>query len=191
MNLERKAIINDEKFLRQISTDVDFENDDFLQFISYLRSYCKDNKVYALSSAQIGIPKRIIYIKNTSQDMNNNFSKDYDEGLIFINPVIKSSCGKTTFLEGCDSCIFYRDDKKFYYTGMVFRPYKIEVEYFDINGNKITEFIEDFAATVFCHEYDNLNGVLHMDKVNEVFEMTLDDMKDYRVSHPYKVLSKF
>ncbi len=50
MNLERKTIINDEKFLRQISTDVDFENDDFLQFISYLRSYCKDNKVYALSS---------------------------------------------------------------------------------------------------------------------------------------------
>lgn len=190
VELTRKTIEKDEAYLRQISVPVDFQNDNYMEYIAALESYCKNNAVFALSPVQIGIPKRIVYIKNTSQDMANNYDGEYDEAVIYINPVIVSTKGHTRFLEGCDSCRIEKNKKIAYYVGVIDRPYSIEIEYYDIDGKKQNKAIEGFEATIFSHEYDHLNGVLHMDKTNEVFEMTLDEMKDYRLYHPYEILSK-
>lgn len=56
--MERKTIENDFEFLRQVSSEVDFENDDYLDYISKLKEYCSNHVVYAMSPVQIGIPKR-------------------------------------------------------------------------------------------------------------------------------------
>lgn len=190
MKLIRKTIENDEEYLRQISAPVDFKNDKYIEYINLLKEYCKNNAVYALAPVQIGIPKRLIYIKNTSSNMDNNFSSEYDESKIYINPKIISSSGETRFLEGCDSCIFKKNDKIIYYAGIVNRPYKIEIEYYDIEGKKHNKIIEGFEATVFSHEYDHLNGVLHIDKTNEIFKMTKEEIINYRENHPYEILNK-
>lgn len=190
MEIKRKTIENDEEYLRQVSAPVDFQNDDYKGYIEALEKYCKENVVFALAPVQIGIPKRLIYIKNTSENMENNYSKKYDENIVYINPTIISKKGHTKFLEACDSCKFKENDKMVYYAGVVDRPYQIELEYFDIDGNKCNKTIEGFEAIVFSHEYDHLNGILHMDKSKEIFKMTLDEMKEYRKGHPYKVLSK-
>ncbi|MCM1053234.1 MAG: peptide deformylase [Ruminococcus sp.] len=190
MPLTRKTIEKDETFLRQISSEVDFKKDNFLEYIEALKDYCENNSVYALAPVQIGIPKRIIYIKNTSSNMDNNVTNGYNEEIIYINPIIISAKGKTIFLEGCASCIYHKEDKRIYYAGIVERPYMIEIEYFDLNGNKNRKTIEGFEATVFSHEYDHLNGILHMDKSKEIFEMTLAEMKEYRANNPYTVISK-
>lgn len=79
MNLNRKTIANDEDYLRQVSVPVDFKNDNFMEYVNALEKYCKNNAVYALAPVQIGIPKRMIYIKNTSQNMDNNNTDGYDE----------------------------------------------------------------------------------------------------------------
>lgn len=117
MDLKRKTIIEDEEFLRQVSSSVDFEKDDYLDCIKSLKEYCQNNTVYALSPIQIGIPKRLIYIRNTSQNMENNFSNEYDESVIYINPVIISSKGHTKFLEGCASCIKLEGKKSYLLCG--------------------------------------------------------------------------
>ncbi len=49
---------------------------------------------------------------------------------------------------------------------------------------------EGFKATVFSHEYDHLNGILHIDLSDNVYEMTLDETRIYREEHPCLVLSK-
>lgn len=190
MNIERKTIENDEPFLRQQSTPVDFENDDYKDIIDKLKYYCEKNKVFALAPVQIGIPKRLIYIKNTSQDMTKNESSEYNENIIYINPIIKSSSGHTKFLEGCDSCRYTKDNENLYYTAVIDRPYKIEIEYYDTSGIKKDKIIEGFEATVFSHEYDHLNGILHMDKAQEIFKMSTEEMKEYRQEHPYEIISK-
>lgn len=190
VELTRKTIENDEAYLRQVSTPVDFQHDNYMEYIEALENYCKNNTVFALSPIQIGIPKRIVYIKNTSQNMANNYDSGYDEAIVYINPVIVSAKGHTRFLEGCASCKVKKNDKMIYSVGVVDRPYSVEIEYYDIEGKKQNKVIEGFEATVFSHEYDHLNGILHMDKTNEVFEMTLDEMKEYRLRHPYEVLSK-
>lgn len=189
MDLVRKTIEKDEDYLRQISTEVDFKEDNVMEIITKLKEYCNQHQVYALAPVQIGIPKRIIYIKNTSQNMENNALDGYDESLIYINPTIINRKGQTSFLEGCESCIYQKDGKTICYMGIVNRPYKIDVSYYDLQGNKKFKSIEGFEATVFCHEYDHLNGILHMDISKQIFEMTTDEVKEYRIKHPYEIVS--
>ncbi len=127
MEIKRKTIENDEEYLRQVSLPVDFQNDDYKKYIEVLEKYCKENVVFALAPVQIGIPKRLIYIKNTSENMEKNYSSEYDENIVYINPTIISMKGHTEFL-----CKFKENDKFVYYACVVDRPYQIELEYFDI-----------------------------------------------------------
>ena len=182
---QRVTIEDNEKYLRQISIDVDFTNDEYKKDIEELREFCLNSECYALAPIQIGIPKRIIFIRNTSTDMTNN-NKDYNEEIIYINPIIKNMYGHTRFLEGCGSCRYSNGN---YVVGLVDRPYKIEVEYFDINGEKQNKIIEGFETTVFCHEYDHLNGILHMDRITDSSLMTLDQMREYRLANKYLVIN--
>lgn len=185
-----KTIKEDEKFLRQVSTEVDFEKDDYLEYIENLKIYCQNNAVFAMAPVQIGIPKRLIYIRNTSADMSKNFT-GYDEGLVLINPKIIEAYGHTKFLEGCESCSISSDGiEKIYMAAEVDRPYIIKVEYYDVDKNKKIKQLEGFECTVFCHEFDHLNGILHIDKANKIYEMTLEEERQYRLKNPYEVLSK-
>ena len=184
--LTRITIEDNEAYLRQVSSSVDFNQDDYQKIINDLKTYCLNSELYALAPVQIGIPLRIIYIRNSSSDMTKNI-KDYNEEIIYINPVIKKMYGHTKFLEGCGSC---KDARGNYLVGEVDRPYKIEIEYFDINGNKQNKTIEGFESTIFCHEYDHLDGILHMDRIGEVFLMTLSQMKEYRTANPYLVIDR-
>lgn len=185
--IRRVTIEDNENYLRQKSLDVDFNNDEYKKEIEILKEYCLNSECYALAPIQIGIPKRIIFIRNTSTDMTKNNNKNYNEEIIYINPVIKNMYGHTRFLEGCGSCK-YSDGN--YLVGVVDRPYKIEVEYFDIDGIKNNKIIENFEATIFCHEYDHLNGVLHMDRIEDLSLMTLEQMREYRSNNSYEILSK-
>ena len=180
--MKRKTIDGDLEYLRRVSADVDFEKDDYLDYIDKLKEYCSKNVVYAMAPVQIGIPKRIIYMKNTKPNMENNEDFSYDEERVYINPIITKKVGKTKFLEGCESCLDY--------VGVVERPYKIEILYYDRFGNKKNDILEGFEATVFSHEFDHLNGVLHIDLAEEVFEMNYDEKKKYRSEHPYEIISK-
>ncbi len=184
---KRITIEDNEEFLRQTSLEVDFKKDDIKSYIEDLKEFCQSSELYALAPVQIGIPKRIIYIRNTSTNMDNNFNQNYNEEIVYINPIIKKMYGHTRFLEGCGSCKIA--DGRFV-TGILDRPYKIEVEYYDIEGNKKNKTIEGFESTIFCHEYDHLNGILHMDRTKETSILSLEQMKEFRKSNPYTIISK-
>ena len=177
-----KTIDKDLEYLRQKSTDVDFNNDNYKEWIKELQEYCSKMVLFALAPVQIGIPKRMIYFKNTTEDMNKNSNLNYDENQILINPKIISMKGHTKYLERCGSCLDF--------VAEVDRPYMVEVDYFDINGIKNQEIFVGLKATIFCHEYDHLNGILHIDKSDNVTLKTYEETKEYRSKHPYEILSK-
>ena len=143
-----------------------------------------------IAAVQLGIPKRIIYLKNTNLDIVNKIQddsvseeeKNYNEAKVLINPVILSREGLTDYWESCASCL---DN-----FGHVRRPYKITLEYFDIDGNKHREIFEGFEATVLSHEYDHLDGILHMDIADEILVMKAEDRKKFRLEHGYNIVSK-
>ena len=181
MDLKAITIADDEQFLRQMSKEVDFSDKSYLEDIKVLGEYCTTHEVFAMAAIQLGIPKRIIYLRNTKLEKIDD--KEWNEARVLINPVIKERIGYTKYWEACASCL---DN-----TGLVARPYKIKLEYYDLFGKKKVAIFKDFEATVLSHEYDHLNGILHMDIAEEVLVMNKEERKEFRLTHGYDVYHKF
>lgn len=102
-----------------------------------------------------------------------------------INPRIIKRTGHTRYWEACASCLDYM--------GLVDRPYEIELEYYDENKELRKETFTGFEATVLSHEYDRLEGILHIDKAIQVYELSQDKRKMFRELLPndgYQIISK-
>lgn len=98
-----------------------------------------------LAAPQVGVLKRVCIV-------------EYDDKLYeLVNPVLTKSSGKCVDNEGCLSVIGFR--------GLVERPEKITVEYYDRFGKKHTQHAEGYFARVFLHEMDHLDGILFADKM--------------------------
>ena len=180
MRISRKTIEKDEVFLRQISKEVDFNNDIYKKEVEQLKIFCLSRGSLALAAVQIGIPKRMIYIRNT--DLEKLENKEHDESRVLINPVIISRKGHTKYWEACASCLDY--------LGLVNRPYEVVIEYYDIDKVKHREKFEGFESTVLSHELDHLDGILHMDIAEEILNMPQMERIKYRKDHPYEIISK-
>ncbi len=178
--MEAYTILNHEKFLRTRSKEVDFTKDSYQKEIEVLEEFCLEHEVLAMAAVQIGIQKRIIYLKNT--DIDNLEDQEHNERRILINPVITKRIGLTEYWEACASCLNNM--------GRVLRPYKIEIEYVDEFGEKQKSIFEGFEATVLSHEYDHLNGILHIDVAEEVLQMEKEERKEFRKKHGYEIFSK-
>lgn len=184
------TIEDDEQFLRQISKPVDINDQELIHDIEILDEYCKENDVLAMAAVQLGIPKRIVYLKNTNLELvekeqygkTTKEDKKYNEQRVLINPVIIKKEGLTDYWEACKSCLNNM--------GHVQRPYKITIEYQDINGNIKQEIFEGFESTVLSHEMDHLDGILHMDIADEVLVMEKEERKKFRQTHKYNITSK-
>ncbi len=189
--LKTITIADNEDYLRQISKPVIFPDKDLGSNIKVLEQYFNQSDItLALAAIQLGIPKRLIYLKNTDLELINRKNNDqeteedktHNEHRILINPVIVSKEGLTDYWEACASCL---DN-----LGHVKRPYKIVVEYQDINGNYHSDTFAGFEATVLSHEMDHLDGILHMDIADELLVMTKEERKQFRKKHGYNIISK-
>lgn len=196
--LESITIEKNEKYIRQISKKVNINDPELHNNIVVLQDYCMQNEVMAMAAVQLGIPKRIVYVKNTNLEILNKRltdegkeeTKDYNEAKVLINPEIVSKEGITTFWEACASCSWYEDGVKKWYIGKVKRPYKIKVKYVDLNGKNHEDEFEGFESTVLCHEIDHLDGILHIDIADEVIVGTKEERVELRKKEGYTVISK-
>lgn len=187
---EAITIEKNEEYLRQKSKEVNMDDPEIYNNIVVLQDYCMQNDVMAMAAIQLGIPKRIVYVKNTNLEIldkrtteeGREETKDYNEEKILINPEIISKEGLTTYWEACASCTWY--------AGKVKRPYRIKVRYIDVEGNIHEDYFEGFEATVLCHEIDHLDGILHMDIADKVITATKEERIKLRKEDGYKVLNK-
>lgn len=177
--LKALTIKDNENFLRQVSSNVDFKDKDLTQNLKDIKKYCiSNNGLYAMACIQLGIPKRIVYIKSTKPDSTTNAE---NEQILMINPEIISKRGKTEFWEACVSGL---DN-----FGLVERPYEIIVKYQNENGETKIQKFEGFSSTVISHELDHLDGIFHMDRAKKLLQMSANERVKFRKSHPYKVIS--
>ena len=181
MKIKRKTILDDEEYLRQVSQEVDLSNEEYKKDIQLLEEFCSKTECFALAAIQVGIPKRIVYLKNTKLDVSLD-DKNYNESKVLINPIVTSRKGHTKYWEACLSCLDFM--------GLVHRPYEMTVEYYDEDGVWHNEKFEGFESTVLSHELDHLDGILHMDVAEEVLDMPKEERKIFRETHPYEVISK-
>ena len=126
-----------------------------------------------IAAPQVGIMKRF-FIAMPYADLEDDERRD--QIYYVINPEITLKEGSQESNEGCLSVPGYM--------GVVDRPEKIRIKYTDIDGNEHEDEFEGFAATVFCHEYDHLEGILYSEiakrmMTNEEFaEMNKDDEEE-------------
>ena len=69
-------IRKNEASLRQISKKGNINDPELHNNIVVLQDYCMQNDVMAMAAVQLGIPKRIIYVKNTNLDILNKRLSD-------------------------------------------------------------------------------------------------------------------
>ena len=103
-----------------------------------------------IAAPQVGVLRRIFIV---------SVDGEYYE---CINPQIVSAKGSQT---GDEGCLSVRGK-----CGEVERPYKVTVKALDRYGRPFTVKAEGFLARAFCHENDHLNGILYIDKANNVRE---------------------
>ena len=123
----------------------------------------------AIAAPQIGISLQIFLV---SGEVLSKADKDYvgdKSDLVFINPKItKLSKEKKLVEEGCLSV-------RWLY-GTVNRSIKASITAINEKGEKIERGASGLLAQIFQHETDHLNGTLFIDKAEEVWEMTEEEI---------------
>lgn len=176
--MESLTIKESEKYLRQISKKIEKGDSELADNIETLREYCNTHSCFAMAGVQLGIPKRIVYIKHTDPEI----IKDEDEGFAMINPVILSRRGRTEYWEACMSGL---DN-----VALVERPYELVVRYETPEGEEKQVKYEGFVSTVISHELDHLDGIFHMDRAKKLLVMTREERREFRKENKYTVFSK-
>lgn len=151
----RNVIQVGENVLRQRCQIVKAFNSDLHELLKDMKETVRAEEGAGLAAPQIGIALRVVVI-------------DVEEGFYeLINPVILSQKGEQVGPEGCLSV----KGKQ----GTVKRPHKVKIEYRDRNGKKHTLTAEGFFARAVCHELDHLDGVLYIDKADEVYDLAAEE----------------
>jgi len=110
-----------------------------------------------LAAPQINLLKRVFVI-DTSPLIKDDITIEKFEG-IFINPVIIDRDSENIiYREGCLSLPDIFEE--------VNRPEKILVRFQDILFKMHEEEMDGIKARIFQHEYDHLEGILFIDKIN-------------------------
>lgn len=143
----RNIIKMGDPLLRKISKPVETFDDRLHQLLDDMIETLHHAEGLGLAAPQVGVLKRVCIV-------------EYDDVLYeLINPKLVRSSGKCIDNEGCLSVDGFR--------GLVERAEKIDITYFDRNGNQRSLHAEGYFARVFLHEMDHLDGILFADKMKK------------------------
>lgn len=142
-------------------SEVDIQNIDekILEEIEDLKETLNFSEGFGIAAPQAGINKRIVIIQVNKEKCTY---KDCEEvpTTVMINPTWKKMSEKTNIeYEGCLSVPLIR--------GRVERYTKIEVTYYNENGEKLIKEVQGFTARNIQHECDHLDGIVFLEKVTK------------------------
>ena len=152
--MKRYVVQSGDPVLRNKCEEVKNFNKELFALLDDMKETVRAENGAGLAAPQIGVSLRAVVI-------------DVDEGYFeLINPVIISTKGEQT---GAEGCLAVKGKQ-----GTVRRPDKVKAEYRDRRGKKHKLTAEGFFARAVCHELDHLDGVLYIDKADEVYDLPED-----------------
>lgn len=144
----RKIIQLGDETLRKKSFPVTEINNKIIQLLDDMKDTLDKAQGAGLAAVQVGVLRRIFIV-------------DVEEGYFeFINPEIISKKGEQYGLEGCLSVKGKWGDVK--------RPKEVVIKAQDRTGKYFTIKANDFFAKAICHEYDHLEGIVYVDKADNL-----------------------
>ena len=144
----RNIVEEGDPVLRKICKEVKEITPRTLQLLDDLAETMRDANGVGLAAPQVGILRRIAVVEVD------------DELYELINPEIVLTEGDQYDDEGCLSV----PGK----AGKVHRPEYVEVNCLNRKGEAVTYEADGLLARAFCHEIDHLDGVLYIDKAEDI-----------------------
>ncbi len=137
-----------EKVLREKCAPVTHFDDALGALLDDMKETVRSEEGAGLAAPQIGVPIRAVVI-------------DVEEGYFeLVNPIFVWQKGEQV---GREACLSVRDK-----VGVVRRPSKVKIIFQDRKGTKYSLVARDFFARAVCHELDHLDGILYLDRAEEV-----------------------
>lgn len=153
MRVTQTKFHNDSIILKSVSTPIN-PKDKLTKVLAnrMLKSVLDPNhRGVGIAAPQVGINRRMILVQR--------FDKENKPFEVFINPeIIWQSDLMQKGPEG---------DLSFDERGMIMRNYSVQIQYYNLKNEKITEILEGFTAVIFQHERDHLDGILLTDRQKE------------------------
>ncbi len=122
-----------------------------------------------LAAPQIGESLQLVVVEYSEDEDENARPKKY----VLVNPeIVKRSEEMVTDIEGCLSLPGL--------AGRVERHEAVSIKAKNRFGKPLKIEAEGWLARIFQHEIDHLDGVLYIDRAEEVFEPTLEEAEQIR-----------
>ncbi len=112
-----------------------------------------------LAAPQVGINKKMLVILSYDEDGKLHFYS-------MINPKLISYSEEKTYLDTGEGCLSV--DREV--TGFVHRAKRVTVDTYLYNEGELQHVklrLKNYISVVFQHEYDHLNGILFVDRINK------------------------
>jgi peptide deformylase len=149
--------------LRQVARELqpqEIASTEIAQLIADMTDTLHDYGGIGLAAPQVGVSIRLAIIEI---DGGPTRYGDLDSMplTVFVNPEIEVLGADTAgYWEGCLSVPGLR--------GLVERPQHVLVRYATVAGDQAQLELQGFAATVFQHEFDHLDGKLFVDRMTDL-----------------------
>lgn len=112
-----------------------------------------------LAAPQVHEPMRLAVIEFSGDNPRYRVEAAQPLWVVFNPRVTVLDDAREGFWEGCLSVPGLR--------GFVERPRKIRIDYLDADGEPRERIAEGFLATVCQHEFDHLDGILYLDRIDD------------------------
>ena len=157
--------------LREIARPVEaFDSTDVQAFIDDLIETLAASNGVGIAAPQVGVSLRIFLVMPVSDPHQSG--QEVTEPLVMINPEITAHSTETVKdWEGCLSVPGLR--------GVVPRYRSVTLRYQGRDGRFEEKEFADFAARICQHEYDHLDGLLYLDRMDSVKDIISDEY--YRI----------
>jgi peptide deformylase len=168
--------------LRQVAREITSDHPNLNALISDLFDTMYKSDGMGLAAPQIGKSVRIFVVDATSLADEDPALKDFKKA--FINPKLQLIGEETLVMnEGCLSLPKLRED--------VDRHNRVKISYYDEQWNYFEEEYEGLKARVIQHEYDHLDGIMFIDRINplrrKLLQGKLNDISKLKVEVAYKI----
>ncbi|MBO4397566.1 MAG: peptide deformylase [Bacteroidaceae bacterium] len=168
--------------LRQETEEISKDYPNLKELIDNMFETMKLAEGVGLAAPQIGLPIRMFVVD--LDVLQDEFPQYKDFFRVYINPEILEESEETCVIEeGCLSIPGVHEGVR--------RASSVHVKYYDENFELHDEWLDNFAARVFQHEYDHLEGILFVDHVSslrkQLIKKKLIAMKKGQIRCDYKI----
>lgn len=175
--------------LKKKASDIDKNHPGLKQIIENMFDTMHNAKGVGLAAPQVGLSIRLFIVDTSPYGEDKEDSDEEKKELlhfkkIFINArVINEEGNKWKFNEGCLSIPGIRED--------VERKPNLRIKYLDENFVEHEEEYDGVRARVIQHEYDHIEGILFVDRINplrrSLLKRKLSDISKGQTDVSYKM----